>query len=115
MRSPDQADMDPQLIKLIEALARKAVDDGEFAATHQSVSPAGLTPGSMLVNFDTLSAVTGYERAGDITRSLRDQGVRYFLGKGGLPWTTQDLINAAGGLRPGAASDTVMYRPEDIL
>lgn len=46
---------------------------------------------------DDLSHITGYERPGDVERCLRTQGVRYFTGKDG-PWTTIDLINAAGGL-----------------
>lgn len=47
---------------------------------------------------DDLLAMTGYERPGDVERCLREQGVRFFWGKKG-PWTTLDLINAAGGLR----------------
>lgn len=115
MSSPDQTDMDPQLIKLIEALARKAVADGEFAGGHRNVASVEKSSGGILVSFDMLSAVTGYERAGDITRSLRQQGIRFFYGKGGLPWTTIDLINAAGGIRPGQEPDGPMYSPDIIL
>lgn len=47
---------------------------------------------------DALSKLTGYTRAADIERCLREQGVQVFWGKDG-PWTTIDLINAAAGLR----------------
>lgn len=45
-----------------------------------------------------LFELTGYTRPADVERCLRDQGVKYFWGKDG-PWTTLELINAAGGLR----------------
>lgn len=48
-----------------------------------------------------LSTMTGYERAADIAKCLKRQGIRYFDGKDG-PWTTLELINAAGGLRQQA-------------
>lgn len=48
---------------------------------------------------DDLKKITSYERAGDVEQCLKKQGIRFFLGKNG-PWTTIDLINAAGGLRP---------------
>lgn len=47
-----------------------------------------------------LLALSGYDRVGDLRRSLDDQHVGYFLGKGGAPWTTVDLLNAAKGLKP---------------
>lgn len=68
--------------------------------------------GSVLETADLL-AITGYARAGDAARCLRAQGIRVFDGKDG-PWTTLELINAAGGLQaPVAQSDT--YRPEDLI
>jgi len=48
-----------------------------------------------------LQSATGYQRASDIERCLSQQGVRLFWGKDG-PWTTLDLINAAGGLQRSA-------------
>lgn len=51
---------------------------------------------------DELLALTGFDRVGDLRRSLDDQRVAYFLGKGGKPWTTIDLLNAAKGLKPDA-------------
>lgn len=49
----------------------------------------------------SLIETTGYQRPADIERCLREQGVRYFWGKDG-PWTTIDLVNAAGGLKSSA-------------
>lgn len=42
-----------------------------------------------------LLAATGYTSAGALRRSLDAQGVPYFLGKDGAPWTTLELLNAA--------------------
>lgn len=61
-----------------------------------------------------LAAITGYDRWGDITRSLNEQGIKYFLGKGGRPWTTIDLVNAAGGLNPNGGMQQGFYSPDDI-
>lgn len=46
-----------------------------------------------------LQAITQYTRISDVRRCLDEQGIRYFWGRGGI-WTTIDLVNAAGGLRP---------------
>ncbi|MGO4700236.1 DUF4224 domain-containing protein [Dyella sp. 2RAB6] len=54
---------------------------------------------------DDLRTLTGYDRAGDVERCLTKQGVRFFLGKEG-PWTTRELINAAGGLTPAGNDET---------
>jgi hypothetical protein len=53
---------------------------------------------------DLLNA-TGYQRPADVERCLEKQGIRFFWGKDG-PWTTMDLINAAGGLQVPEASDS---------
>ena len=55
---------------------------------------------SSLVSIEQLQAITGYDRWGDVTRCLDTHGIRYFLGKGGRPWTTVDIINAAAGVLP---------------
>lgn len=52
-----------------------------------------------------LFELTGYTRPADVERCLRDQGVKFFWGKDG-PWTTLELINAAGGLRPSGNDGT---------
>lgn len=55
------------------------------------------TPG--VLTFQDLQHITGYQRRSDVERTLIDQGVRLFRGRTG-PWTTLDLINHAGGVRP---------------
>lgn len=54
-----------------------------------------------VLTFQDLQHVTGYQRRSDVERSLIDQGVRIFRGRCG-PWTTIDLINQAGGIKPGS-------------
>lgn len=52
-----------------------------------------------VLTFQDLQQVTGYQRRSDVERSLIEQGVRIFRGRSG-PWTTIDLINRAGGIKP---------------
>lgn len=68
--------------------------------------------GSILDTAD-LCAITGYERPGDAAACLRRQGIHVFNSKRG-PWTTVELINAAGGLRPGQ-QQPVPYDPRDVF
>lgn len=72
-----------------------------------------MTP-SGVMTCDDLMAVTKYERVGDLRRALEAQHIRYFLGKGGEPWTTIGLIEAAGGLTPASASNQPHYSPDDV-
>lgn len=51
---------------------------------------------TMVLSFEDLQRVTGYQRRSDVERSLVDQGIRMFRGRTG-PWTTIDLINSAAG------------------
>jgi len=68
-----------------------------------------------LLTCDQLLHVTGYERPSDLCRALDAQGVRYFKGKGGKPWTTIDLINAAAGLvRPAYDQQDELLDPDDV-
>lgn len=53
---------------------------------------------------DDLRELTQYDRVGDIRRCLDKQGIRYFWGKDGV-WTTQALVNHAGGLAPPTEAD----------
>ncbi len=55
-----------------------------------------------VLTFEDLKRITGYARRADVERTLHEQGIRIFRGRSG-PWTTVDLINQAGGLRPVAA------------
>lgn len=52
-----------------------------------------------VLTFQDLQQVTGYQRRSDVERCLIGQGVRIFRGRSG-PWTTIDLINQAGGIKP---------------
>jgi hypothetical protein len=52
-----------------------------------------------VLEFKELQRITGYTRRADVERTLRGQGIRIFLGRNG-PWTTVDLVNQAGGLKP---------------
>lgn len=58
---------------------------------------SSVVPG--VLTFQDLQQVTGYQRRSDVERCLIDQGVRIFRGRSG-PWTTIDLINRAGGIKP---------------
>jgi hypothetical protein len=64
-----------------------------------------------ILGLDELRAITGYSRSGDIARCLRTQGIRFFYGRGGEPWTTTELVNLAGGLNPNGAGDSP-YPPD---
>lgn len=55
-----------------------------------------------VLSTEELKGVTGYERVGDLRRALESERIPYFLGKGGAPWTTIDLVNAAKGLKRDA-------------
>ena len=63
---------------------------------------------SSIVTCDELRVITGYSRPADISRTLREQGIKVFAGRNG-PWTTLDLINSAGGIH--AAANNEAYSP----
>lgn len=67
-----------------------------------------------IVEWEDICAITGYERPADAARCLRDQGIKVFEGRSGRPWTTVGLIEAAGGLLPGAQASAPL-RPEDVF
>lgn len=52
---------------------------------------------STIVTPAELKAATGYERASDIEKCLRKNGVRFLYGKTGI-YTTIDALNAAMGI-----------------
>ena len=70
--------------------------------------------GSIFETADLL-AITGYGRPGDAGAALRRQGIHVFEGKGGSPWTTLELINAAGGIAPAGLSSPQHYNPDDVI
>lgn len=61
-----------------------------------------------ILEAEDLCAITGFKRQSDAARCLRDQGIVVFEGQGGRPWTTLDLVNAAGkaGATNTASSST---------
>lgn len=63
---------------------------------------------------DDLMRATGYDREGDLKRMFDQQGIRWFPGKGGRPWTTIALINQAGGLSAAANQESRPLGPEDV-
>lgn len=63
-----------------------------------------------VLEFEELQRITGYTRRADVEKSLRRQGIKTFVGRNG-PWTTIDLINQAGGLRP---ADNDNYGPDIV-
>jgi hypothetical protein len=67
-----------------------------------------------LLTTEELLQVTGFERAGDLTRLFDQVGIKWFPGKGGKPWTTMALINKAGGLFPAAGEASSTYSPDDV-
>lgn len=68
-----------------------------------------------LVETEDLLAITGCKHAGDAARKLREQGIKVFDGRKGRPWTTIELINAAGGLlQQPAAANSPPLSPDDI-
>ncbi|MDK4198610.1 hypothetical protein QKY98_05690 [Pseudomonas sp. HR1] len=60
-----------------------------------------MTPATGILTFQDLQSITGYNRRADVERILLDQGVRIFRGRTG-PWTTLELINQAGGVKPAS-------------
>lgn len=65
------------------------------------MSPAA----SHILDFNDLRRITGHERPSDVSRCLRRQGVYVFDGRNG-PYTTLELLNAAGGFMMQAPNET---------
>lgn len=53
---------------------------------------------TVTVNFETLKELTGFNTPSEIAASLSAQGIKFFRGKYGRPWTTLDAINTALGI-----------------
>lgn len=60
--------------------------------------------GSILEAADLLR-ITGYQRIADAVRCLQRQGIHVYFGKNG-PWTTVELVNAAGGIQLNGNPET---------
>ena len=52
----------------------------------------------MQLTQEQLIALTGYKTPADIVLCLDNNKVRYFIGKRGRVWTTQEALNSALGL-----------------
>ena len=65
------------------------------------------------IGYEELKERTGYQRRGDVERCLKDQGIRFFIGRAGV-WTTVDLVNAAGGLQAQAPANSEAYSADLI-
>ena len=50
------------------------------------------------VSFEALQKLTGFNTPSEIAASLSAQGIKFFRGKYGRPWTTLDAINTALGI-----------------
>lgn len=88
----------------------KKPDDSQSGPT---TSPHQRATG--LLSCEDLLFATGFERVGEMRRALDQAGIRYFLGRAGRPWTTMDLVNAAGGLVPTSGQGDGKLRPEDVF
>ena len=67
-----------------------------------------MTGADHILTTDELKARLGCETAGELKRALRKDGIVYF-GNRDKPWTTLDMINAAGlkkmGVEQGDANN----------
>lgn len=60
-----------------------------------------------IVEEETLFAMSGYERRGDVENWLRTNGVRYFRGRSGRLSTTVRLLEASKGLGDAGPGDKI--------
>lgn len=51
----------------------------------------------MVVTYDDLQKVTGFNKPTEVATCLRNNGVKYMLGKHGRPWTTLGAMELAMG------------------
>jgi hypothetical protein len=61
----------------------------------------------ILIDSEQLQKATGYERASDLEKCLKKNGIRVLYGKNGQPFTTLDAINAALGLKTNEAKEDI--------
>ncbi len=62
-----------------------------------------------IIDQEQLAALTGYERAGDIERVLRAQGVIPFYGRRGRLWITVSQLEAARGIAQVPANEEAPF------
>ena len=74
-----------------------------------------------LLNHEQLQDATGYKCAADIAVCLRNQGIKFVIGKRGRIWTTKEAVNAAMGIgfdsfnkKRDHGEGLENLRPEDI-
>lgn len=69
---------------------------------------------SDVLDFPTLQRLTGYLKRGAVERWLEGEGIRFFRGRKG-PWTTRELVNAAGGIQvpPASQQEPALYGADE--
>lgn len=73
-----------------------------------------MTGADHILNTQDLQARLGCETAGEVKRLLRKDGIAYF-GLRDKPWTTIDLINAAGMKKTDAQNDEVTEDDSGVM
>lgn len=62
-----------------------------------------------IIQQEVLLEATGYEQPGSLERWLRDNRIRFYIGKGGRIWTTEFAINAALNLTEHADEEEIEF------
>ena len=73
-----------------------------------------MTGADHILTTDELKARLGCETAGELKRVLRKDGIVYF-GNRDKPWTTLDMINAAGRKKMGEKDDAENDNEEGVM
>lgn len=73
-----------------------------------------MTGADHILTTDELKARLGCETAGELKRVLRKDGIVYF-GNRDKPWTTLDMINAAGRKKMGEKDDAENDDEEGVM
>jgi hypothetical protein len=73
-----------------------------------------MTGADHILTTDELKARLGCETAGELKRMLRKDGIVYF-GMRDHPWTTLDMINAAGRKKMGEKDDAENDDEEGVM
>lgn len=62
-----------------------------------------------IISQEYLEQSTGYTKSADIALCLDKQGIKYFIGKRGRIWTTEEALNKALGVQ----AQPITYLHED--